>query len=44
VAERILEHWEDSKAKFVRVMPKEYGRILREQEQIEAERMTRVPE
>ena len=44
IAEYLLDDWEDTRTKFVRVMPRDYGRILREQEQIETERMTRVPE
>ncbi len=36
VAKRILEDWDASIAKFVRVMPRDYARVLREMEQQEA--------
>jgi glutamate synthase domain-containing protein 3 len=32
VAKRILDDWEESIAKFVRVMPRDYARVLREME------------
>ena len=43
VAKRILDTWEVSQEKFVRVMPREYARALREQQQEGAvQEMSRV--
>jgi len=44
VAQTILDHWEKSLEKFVRVMPREYARILRERQHEEVEAMTHMPE
>ena len=41
IAERILDHWEDKRSKFVKVMPKDYKRILAA---IEKARQTGIPE
>ena len=40
VAKGILENWEESLAKFVRVMPREYARVLRE---LDKQRKTAQP-
>ncbi len=42
VAKNILDNWDD--AKFKRVMPRDYARVLREMQSKEEEKMTRVPE
>jgi glutamate synthase (ferredoxin) len=44
VAQAILDKWETSLEKFVRVMPREYARILRERQHDEVEAMTHMPE
>jgi glutamate synthase domain-containing protein 2/glutamate synthase domain-containing protein 1/glutamate synthase domain-containing protein 3 len=44
VAKDILDHWEDSSARFKRVMPRDYARVIREIQSKEEEKMTRVPE
>ena len=37
VAKSILENWEDEMQHFVRVMPRDYARVLKQQKQIQAE-------
>jgi glutamate synthase domain-containing protein 3 len=44
VGERILANWEASVEKFVRVMPREFARVLRERQHSEVEQMSHMPE
>ena len=44
VAQGILDRWEESLAKFVRVMPRDYARVIRERQEKETKEMTHVPE
>ena len=44
VAQKILDNWEASLEKFVRVMPREFARVLRERQHFEVEQMSHVPE
>jgi len=44
VAQRILDRWQSSLDKFVRVMPRDYARVLRAQQQSKAEELARVAE
>ncbi len=44
VAKRILDDWEPSLAKFVRVMPRAYARVMRAQRERETEEVTHVPQ
>ena len=44
VAQRILANWDECLRRFMRVMPREYARVLRETQDVEVERMTRIPE
>ncbi len=44
VAQRILDNWESAILDFVRIMPRDYARVLREREAREQEQMTHVPE
>jgi glutamate synthase domain-containing protein 3 len=44
VAKKILDTWSDSLRKFVRVMPRDYARVLRAQNAIEQEKMSIVPQ
>jgi len=44
VARRILDNWEASLDKFVRVMPRDYARVLRERRHGEMAQLTRTPE
>jgi len=37
IARRILDDWHDAVARFVRVMPRDYARVLRQQEQARQE-------
>ncbi len=42
IARHVLDNWETEKHRFVRVMPRDYARVLREQQIREAEEMTHV--
>jgi glutamate synthase domain-containing protein 3 len=44
VAKYILDNWDGCGSQFKRVMPRDYARVLREIQQREEEKMTRVPE
>ncbi|MCH7960361.1 MAG: glutamate synthase subunit alpha, partial [Candidatus Hydrogenedentes bacterium] len=44
VAQGILDNLEESLAKFVRVMPRDYARVIRERQEKETKEMTHVPE
>ena len=44
VARKILDIWEASLEKFVRVMPREFARVLRDRQHFEVEQMSHVPE
>jgi glutamate synthase (NADPH/NADH) large chain len=39
-AARILDHWSDAVARFVKVMPRDFKRVLKAQRQAEAEGRT----
>ena len=43
VARRILERWEESLGQFVRVMPRDYARVLREQTVNAQEEISNAP-
>ncbi len=44
VARKILDNWEASLERFVRVMPREFARVLRERQHFEIEQMSHIPE
>ena len=44
IAKRILDNWQHSINTFVRVMPREYARVLHERQRSKAEEMTRIAE
>ena len=44
VAQRILDNWENAMLDFVRIMPRDYARVMREHEALEQDQVTHVPE
>ena len=44
IARRILENWDASLGRFVRVMPRDYARVLRDRRHREVAQLTRTPE
>ena len=44
VAQRILDNWEREIQKFVRVMPRDYARVVRRKRETEEEQMSNVPQ
>ena len=44
VVQKLLDNWEESLPKFKRVMPRDYARVLKEQNAREIEEMSHVPE